>query len=92
MMNKKRVFGIPIKYKGHIVLFRRIGNEIPKEMIDMILRLIDINFEEIEKTFQSTYGIGSIEVDISEDGKNFIVHSFYNFFFEGDINENENKY
>ena len=83
---KEGIFGLPIKYKEYTFMFIRRNNTITYDMVNKIMEMIKINYEEIKEIMENNLNLGILEVWISEDGTKYGVYLFSNLIFGGEIN------
>ena len=83
---KGGVFGFPIKYKEYTFMFIRRNNTITYDIVNKIMEMIKINYEEIKEIMENNLNLGILEVWISEDGTKYGVYLFSNLIFGGEIN------
>ena len=84
--NHLNIFGFPFKYKGYTFMFIRKNNEITEEIVNKIMEIIRINYEEIKEIMENNLNLGILEVWISEDGTKYGVYLFSDLLFGGEIN------
>jgi len=83
---KEGIFGFPIIYKEYTFMFIRRNNKITYDMVNKIMEMIKINYEEIKNIMENNLNLGILEVWISEDGTKYGVYLFSDLLFGGEIN------
>jgi len=84
--NHLNIFGFPLEYKGYTFMFIRKDNKITEEIVNKIMEMIKINYEEIKNIMENNLNLGILEVWISEDGTKYGVYLFSDLLFRGEIN------
>jgi hypothetical protein len=67
-------------------MFIRKNNEITEEIVNKVMEMIKINYEEIKDIMENNLNLGILEVWISEDGTKYGVYLFSDLLFGGEIN------
>jgi hypothetical protein len=71
-------------------MFIRRNNTITYDMVNKIMEMIKINYEEIKEIMENNLNLGILEVWISEDGTKYGVYLFGDLLFGGEINVDNN--